>query len=309
MPLSQEEIDRIKTNIESDNFSDEVLKPLADLGIIFRTPKMETAFKTNYASEVINRHDRDAYSNVEASVLEATGVEKQAGEKASEYIKRAFTADKTARETIKSELETLKTKVKDGDGSAADKQKITQLETLLQSTKAEFEGKLTEREKQILGIKVENALELSLTTLKTKLKTDIAPELMDDIISARLNKFNGAYTPKLKEDGKTLVFLDKEGNEVLNSTTFKAKTADELLGEFFVDLLEVKREQKGGGGQGNKGNKNEKGDLIPPAGGFKTRVEITKYLKEHGVTSEKPEYNAFFTANEKDPTGKLLPLR
>lgn len=305
MAITTEELAQLKADFEAGTLSADhsLIKPLSELGLVFRTPKQEEDFKANYAQQVTTGYEAKAYTNVEKAVFESTGIEKKANEKASDYVNRAFNEDKTVRTTLKTELDELKAKRTDGDATKEDKTRITALEKLLETQKGEFEAKLTNAEKAIVSAKAQNSKDAALAQIKTKLKPSLDKEIVGDLVAIRTQRFDEAFSPKVKEDG-SIVWVNKEGEEQLNTTTYKPKTAEELMSDFFKDLFDTGKKQEGAGsnGKGKAGKQAETFDAnshtLPET--VKTRVQLTAHLKELGLTVDSKDFDEAFKILGKD---------
>lgn len=304
MPLTQEEIAAIQPLLEGNELNHEALKPLQDLGLIIRTPKAEEEFKTNYFNQEYSKKEASAYSNLQNSIKELTGVEMLPNEKASAYAERALAADKQARSALATELETLRTEKAAGSGNTSKDARIQQLETLLATEKENYTNELTKKEQEKLDIKVSAQAETALAAIRSGLKKSIDASVQDDVMEARQAKLAKQYTPRQNDKG-VIEWIDSEGNVVNHPTTFKPLTTKELYSDFFKDLLEEKKEQ-GGAGSGKSGQGKKEGgaaELPEPGAEVDTLLKLTDYLKEHGLATGTKEFKEAF---DKYKAGKKL---
>lgn len=128
----------------------------------FKVFTTETEYK-NYISAktseavttAINKHTGETAQRLENDILEATGLEKQDGEKYHQYLKRS--------------IETLKT------GKNADQEILKNLEQQKQS----YEGKISDYEKQLLDLKNENLL----SKKQNAINSNLPKNLKDDVLA------------------------------------------------------------------------------------------------------------------------------
>lgn len=294
MPLTQEELTAITAALTGEEVEHEALKPLKDAGLIIRTPKGEETFRTNYLNTEFSKRDATAYTNIEKHVKELTGIEKESNEKASDYFVRALSKDKEARTGLQTELDTLREEKKAGFGSADASKRIEQLEKLLQTTKETHLKELTDKETEKLQIRVEAQLDTALNGIKGNLKKSIDPAVVEDVLEARMLKFNKQYSPKVTDKG-AIVFVDKDGEVINNPDTFKPRTAKELVADFFKDLVEPKHEQGGAGSGKPAPEPRQPGQPVPaPPAAIDTQVKLTTYLKEQGLATGTKEFDEAF---------------
>jgi hypothetical protein len=211
MPLDQTELDQIKADAENGTINP-LIANLSTLGLVLRTTADETTYKNTIEGDAIRRREGELYNNFEAAIKEETGIEKQPGEKATEYLKRATSG-------IKSELQTLKDKKDDGNASTAEKARIKELEGLLGAKDEEVKSKDTEYKQQFLNYKSETEQRVALASITGKLKKELTGEAREDVVDARLARFKREYTPVEEGEGAEARIVYKKANgEFANDT-------------------------------------------------------------------------------------------
>jgi len=297
MPITPEELAALEPVLAGDAAEHELLKPLIDKGFVVRTPKQDETYQKNFVEMEFTKREPTAYSNVEKSVEELTGIKKASPtEKASEYFVRAMNTYKQGITTMQTELDDLKKKQEEGFGDKDAAKRIKQLEDLIKTTQETHTQELSQKEQAIFTAKVEGQVESALGTIRANIKKEYT-NIADDVLEARLNKFYKTYTPKKAQDGKT-VFEDAAGTLQINPKTALALTPKEIVTDFFKDLTEEKggHQQQGAGSGGTGGRAEWKaGDPIPaPGANIKTRVQLTTYMKEYGLKSGEKDYDDFY---------------
>jgi len=153
----------------------------------FKSFQTETEYK-NYISaktseavtSAINKHTGETAQRLENDILEATGLEKQDGEKYHQYLKRS--------------IETLKA------GKNTDKEILANLEQQKQS----YESKISEYEKQLSELKNENLLSKKQNAINSSLPKN----LKDDVLAK-------TYLDSVINEVKSFEHIDSDGSVLL----------------------------------------------------------------------------------------------
>lgn len=305
MPLDATEIAALETSAATGEIP-EFIKPHLGANWIMRTATQETEVANTIKGNAIKERDLALYTEFENTVKEATGVAKNAGEKATDYAKRAYSS-------LSTELQTLKDKKDDGNATTADKERIKTLEKALDDEKTGF----TEKEKgfktQMLNYRVSGEMGAALAAIKGTFKKSLVGEELQDVIDARTNRFRTMYKPELVEDANDasksyIQYRNEKGEVVNNAQTHKPATADELMGTLFAPYVE-KGTQQAGAGAGKAG---AAGAATEPttADGYnrpdevKTRVALSDDLKKNGFKAGTKDFTDLLNKH-----GEGLPLR
>lgn len=282
----------------------EFLKPHLGNNWVMRSATQETDAVNTIKGNAIKERDLQLYTEFDNTVKESTGVAKNAGERATDYAKRAYSA-------ITTELQTLKDKKPDGTQTATDRERIQTLEKALETEKNGFTEKEKGFKSQMLNYRVSGEMGAALAGIKATMKKTLVGEELADVIDARTNRFRNTYTAELVEDAtdasKTFIqYRGSDGGVVNNKTTHKPATAVELLNELFAPYVEKQTQQVGAGAGKTAGAPTEpttaEGYARPDD--IKNRVALSDDLKKNG-----------FKAGTKDFTellikyGEGLPLR
>lgn len=304
MPLDATETAALDAAAETGEIP-EFLKPHLGEKWVMRSAAQENTFKDTYKGQIIKDRDAVLRSEFEGTVKEATGIEKNAGEKATDYTKRAFTA-------LTVELQTLKDKKDDGSATSADKEKIKTLEKLVADDKAGYTAKEVAANARLLNYRVTAEMNVALATVKTGLKKTLVGEELADVIDARSNRFRAMYKPELIEDAddenKSFIqYRDIKGEIVNKPGTANPATADELIAVLFAPYADKGVQQAGtGAGKPTAGTANPTPDAdeyVRPDS-VKTRVALSDDLKKSGIKAGTKEYTDALTKH-----GEGLPLR
>lgn len=296
MPLTEQETTELQQALTAGNYGENsTIKTLAGLGLRIRTEADETNFLTSRENQLIAGKTSEWATNIEKDVLEATGIEKKAGEKYHDYLKRA------AGE-IKTELTTLKEK--GGNTNEADKARITELEGLLQTKETDYTKTLSELKGTIAKEKATTVLGNAEAAIRATLKTDIAH--LDDVVAARLAKFNAEYKADVKDDGSVEFIKNSDGKVALSTKDGKPLKAGEIMAEFFKDLVATPDGKKGGAGSGTGGSGNGgSGNTKTPGAEVTTKLLLAEWMKaESGLKPGSKEYNDRYKE-----LGEKLPMR
>lgn len=261
-----------------------------------------TTLSVNDETTVINTKIGEHHGLLEKDVLEVSGVAKAEGEKSFDYMKRVlggFKTSATGSETLKTEIETYKTKVSDlekaiaegqGDSVTAQKLKdaeanLTALQTQYETDKQSWTKKEEEFNGKITGIQVNS--EFAKATGGLKFKAGYPESVQKTLIDSAKSGILAVNKPDwIDSDGtKIMVFRGPDGEILRNKgNALQPYTAAELISEKLKDVIDAGHKKPG------TGTKNPEGqpdviDLVEVSGA-KTQVEadsiITKYLLQQG---------------------------
>ena len=277
----------------------------------------------NSEDQAFHDKTKEWYNQWDQTIFEASGVQKEAREKASDYAKRAFAALKSEKEDFSSALSLYKGKatsleaeiatLKDGKIDAATTQKITDLNAELASLKQthqaqlqEKENALAEKEKALLNERVETQFATALNGIA--FKKDETTAAMKDIAIQHAKQTLLAEATMDIQDGK-LVWRDKAGNIIRNPKNGNepATTADLLLPKL-TPVIDQGRKAGGTGTAGASGGASPSG-FAPTA---KTKTEFytqaSDYLIAKGEDRTNPDFAKKLTELSKEFNAQDLPV-
>lgn len=307
MPLDATETAALDAAAETGEIPEFLKSHLGDKWVM-RSAIQENAFKDTYKGQIIKDRDAVLRSEFEVTVRDATGIDKNAGEKATDYAKRAYSA-------LSTELQTLKDRKDDGTLTTADKEKIKTLEKLILDEKAGYTAKELAANAKLLNFRVSAETGVALAGIKGGLKKSLTGEELQDVIEARTNRFRTMYNPELIEDAEDeaksfIQYRDAKGEIVNRPGTATPATADELMGLLFAPYAETKVQQPGTGankpvpaGTAQKTEPTAADDYVRPDD-VKNRVALADDLKKSGIKSGTKEFTAAMVKH-----GEGLPLR
>ncbi len=242
----------------------------------------ENNLRTNVTSELTSQHA----TSIEKDIFEQTGIEKKAGEKWFDYNKRALAQVKTQG----AELANLKSKT---DLSAAERQRISELEGLQTKWGEEKQSLTNSHQSEVTKLKAENKIYSEIGKVDAKLKK--TPELQEAIQIVRANKIQKMIDSAKFQDGK-IVFFGADGKARTNPDA-SFMTAEQIYTEEMGNYIDKAPVVGGAGGDG--------GSDPTPVGNFKTQHELNTFLSAKGLTTGTPEYQKEF----KRLNGDKLPIR
>lgn len=267
-----------------------------------------TTLSANDEDSVIGRRIGEIYRNMDDTIAQSLGIQRNGDEKTYNYLSRAakeFSGKYSDYDTIKTTLEHEKQEnarlnklVKDG---AADKElqtKYDQISAELASTKqtySQLQQQFAEVQKkhtsEMLSLQIDNDLKSALAGLKFKANLPkTAVDALTQTAIAAVKGMNPDYITS--SEGQRLVFRDKDGG-VLNNpqNQLNPYTASELLSQQLKSLgvLDEGRQQSGGGTQPNPTGANSNAQIFSAdLSSAKTRVEadeiIERELMRQGLT-------------------------
>lgn len=273
----------------------------------------------NSEDQAFHDKTKEWYNQWDQTIFEASGVQKEAREKASDYAKRAFTTLKSEIQelaTFKTKAKELETEIatlKDGKIDAATTQKITDLNAELTSLKQthqaqlqEKENALAEKEKALLNERVETQFATALNGIS--FKKDETTAALKDIAIQNAKQTLLAEATMDTQDGK-LVWRDKTGQIIRNPKNGNepATTADLLLPKL-TPVIDQGRKAGGTGTAGASGGASVSG-FAPTA---KTKTEFytqaSDYLIAKGEDRTNPDFAKKLTELSKEFNAQDLPV-
>lgn len=281
----------------------------------------------NDLNSEISRKFGEVYRQLDQSIKNATGIDRDGDEKTYKYLERAVAQMKSTLgdtsalqaqiDSLTAEKTRLEGKVAEGANEET-KELLKQTKAELANTKAEFtklQSKMTaqekEHKKELMNLSVSHEIEQAAARLQFKREIPAsATQVLVDQAKARLMAMSPDYIDDGK-GGKRLVFRGEDGAVKNNpNNQLNPYTAGELLTELLSDVLAPARQVAGSGSN------------QPPTGGgsssvdvssAKTRSEaneiITRQLMAQGLTVGSEEFQEKMDQAWKDNNVSQLPLR
>lgn len=284
----------------------------------------------NDENSVIAKKTGEIYGALDNDVLEVSGIAKNGTEKTYEYTKRVIKeikakADDAARlqgqiDSLTKEKARLEKAIADGSADAETAKALKQAKADLASITTQFNelntkynNAVADHEKEIFGIKVDNALQSASAGLKFKAGL---PESVTRVILSQAAEKVKAMHPEAIDDGKggkVIVFKGEDGAILRNpNNQLNPYTAAELLTKELeaMDVLDKGRKQQGGGTGNHRGRGDGKAIDVT---GAKTRTEaydmIAASLMSQGMTVGSAQFDAAMSQAWKDNNISALPER
>lgn len=284
----------------------------------------------NDENSVIAKKTGEIYGALDNDVLEVSGIAKNGTEKTYEYTKRVIKeikakADDAARlqgqiDSLTKEKARLEKAIADGSADAETAKALKQAKADLASITTQFNelntkynNAVADHEKEIFGIKVDNALQSASAGLKFKAGL---PESVTRVILSQAAEKVKAMRPEAIDDGKggkVIVFKGEDGAILRNpNNQLNPYTAAELLTKELeaMDVLDKGRKQQGGGTGSHGGGGDGKAIDVT---GAKTRTEaydmIAASLMSQGMTVGSAQFDAAMSQAWKDNNISALPER
>lgn len=227
--------------------------------------------------ELYNSATFKAYTGIENDVAEVSGIQKEANEKAFDYVKRVVSHFKGSDAQKEAMLKELQSKAGSDEQSKA---LIESLKSELSKKDSELSNIRTESDRKLLQYEIKSSL------AGVKLNTAIPEFSLKLSVDAVINEVMGSA--KRSDDG-SLYFVKQDGNMDINTSTLQPKTAQEIISEKLgaLGLLEVGKQGKHGiGTEEPKGNldigvKDINGKSVVIPSNIKTDAEFTNWLSEN----------------------------
>lgn len=271
------------------------------------------------------------HGQYDTDIFSVTGIKKNDGEKSYDYAKRVLNEYKTkasSSETLTTEINALKTqkaelekKISEGNTDTVLKQqlkdantRITQMTQQLESEKTNYTKTISDLEKNIVDIKVDNVLTNALSSIK--FKSNIPESVQTILINSAKAEVLAKGTPDFVDNGKggkNLVFRNAAGEIIANpKNSLNPYTANELLLETSLkDAIDFGKVQPGAGTIPPKSS--QEGSRMIDISTAKNQVEaddmIAKHLLSNGLTRDSKEFSDQSIAIRNENKVSDLPLR
>ena len=300
--------DQIGQNTE-DSTKQSIINWLGQNGYTVRTGDEDKSFVNSKVQTEVNNMYAKSRVELEERVKQLTGIDRTGdGEKASDYMERAFKEKLAGIEELNKQIETLKSQGVNGNEQAQEyKKQLEELQANYQKLSSEKDEQIEGLHKQIFDSQVKSIIDTELSSILPTLNADIDPTLMRDIVDTRLRKFNAENKAAKFED--SIIFKDANGTTITSKQDGKPMNAAELLKPYFEDLVDKKRRQNGAGsGSGFTIDPEGKKIEVNKPDNVKTKVQLTEFLtRTEG--GPKLDVNTKEFAQAFNELGKELPLK
>lgn len=223
---------------------EDILNNLKETGFRVRTEQEEQEFLTRFKDTQISEYSKSQWETVENAVKEVAGVEKVENEKATDYLKRAFSEKLKGVEELNKQLEELK---KDGDKSGVLKAEIEKI----QAEAAQKIAEATQEKEQLLRTiqteKLSNSIQNELSELRGKYNKDLDDNIIKGFEANILNQLNPQSIKEVEQDGKKHLILLKEDGTPMVDGEFKQVTVKSFLENALKPIFGEQKQQNGAG--------------------------------------------------------------
>lgn len=292
---------------------DEVLKGLTD-----EQKASITSLSEKDENTVIGTRLGEVYRQMDATIKEATGIERDGDEKTYIYLKRAATAfaDKYKDyDELKGKVTDLTSQLEEAKNGAdaATKAQLASVQRELEtaktqyaSLKAEYDGEEAKHKEQMLSYRIDNEIARAKDGIKIKAGlNEYAVEALVNKAIANIKANNPAFEER---NGKeTLIFHEQDGTPMLNKeNSLNPYTVKELLTKEFDALGILEKHKAGAGG---KGNLPSQGTLGGVSTQMEATTEINKMLAERGIAKTSASFQSEFNKIWEENGISKLPLK
>lgn len=290
-----------------------------------------TTLSQNDENTVIGQRIGEVYREIDTRIASATGISRNGDEKTYLYVERAAKALKEQAVGVSDlkkqvgdltkEKTRLEKAISDGSTDAETKKALTQAQKDLAAItnqyndlKGEYDTAKANYEKELFGVRVENAL--GIATSDVKFKSELPASVTGVLLSQATEKIKG-MNPEYIDDGKggkVLVFKDETGAIMRNpENQLNPYTPSELLQRELkaLGVLDEGRKQHGGGTNPPVGASGVGSGASIDVSGVKTRVEaydaIAANLMAQGMTVGTEQFDNAMSTSWKDNNISSLP--
>jgi len=278
---------------ENPDLQKEVLEGFKESHVI-RSKEEDDSWRTGFEQDLVSKKTREIATAVEEDIFNASGIEKEEGEKYYDYNKRVVSYLKERADKSKK----LESKLEEAINSKGDET----LKKELDQYKARIEEMTNAHKDEMTTVKTQFETSQKKGVISASAKGMAFGDFPEDVVNTMLSSAESELlnTPSAMLDGE-LVFLDDNGDVMKDKESFKNITATDLLRGKLGSILKVEGQTAKGVGTSAPATKPS---AIAPAD-VKTKIQLDRYLIEQGVPKGTAEYSEKFA----ELGGNDLPLR
>lgn len=296
-------LEELKQNKAFEGVSDENLNSILTL-------------VNNSEQAAISKRVGELHGQYDADILAVTGMQKNAGEKSYDFVKRVLGDYKTKLKASEDKVADLTKKVADGSQDEQLKKDLADAKSLAEQVK----GQLTAKQKELDALKETHAAELlgmqfdaafNTAAAGLKYKAGITENVQKALLQAAKTEILARGKAEVQTDG-TLVLRGADGEILRNkNNNYNPYTVSELLNESSIkDVLDTGN--KGGGGTGAAGGGGGMGNLLDLSN-VQTQIEADRAIEQHllakGLTRDSAEFAEESMKLRTDNNISSLPIR
>lgn len=303
MPLSPEEAQSVKTDLESGKaIGDiELLKPLGE--VVIRTPQQEEKFKENYSKlveeEKVGPRIKEIYSQIDKDVEEVTGVKKDPETKTYAHVKNLLTEFKGKADASDSTINELKSKIS-GEGVDVLRGEVDFWKKKHAEDTTAKDGQLEEMQVKHISQAKQRIIDVDYRKVATKF-IDNLPGYFNSHAESVMSSI--VQSSKLSADGKSIELVDKDG-KVMRDAGYNVMTVEAYLLDQFKEVVKT---GAGSGGAGGGTPPAGTPPATPPAGQkewekiempaeIKTQVALRDWIYSTHKEMDRKDINKAFNA-------------
>lgn len=303
MPLEEQEIEAIKTQIAEGKFTEHPeMKKLSELGLKLHTESTLESEVSKKAEEVIKPRVREIYTQFENDVKSITGIEKNANEKAYDYVKRVIPEYVSKQQSdelkkLQGEIDTYKKKIEEGDTEGIWKQKLSESETKFKNELEKIKRDLEDERKNTATATKMRLLSEAHSPIKSKYRKDLPSYFYTTERMILDEALKSSVVVKDEKDNDILVEADANG-EPKKDSSFNYIPISKKLETALKDAIATDP-KKGGAGTGGGGNEPVDPskitvDTFQMPESIKTKQDLTTHLLELGLRQGDKNFDEIF---------------
>ena len=284
----------------------------------------------NDEETVIGNRFREVYNQLDATIAKETGIARNGDEKTYLYLERAAktlaakanSVDglNTKISDLTKERDKLQKALEEGGDESAKKQLAQSLKDLeglrkqYDTLKSEYDTAKEAHAKELLGVRIDNAM--AGATQGLKFKPEFPQAAVDTLVAQAILKVKG-MNPEFIDDGKggkRLEFKNADGDTARNPENhMEPYTAAELVKKELkaMGILDEGRQQPGGGTKPPK--QQPGGAVVVDVTGARTQNEaqelIAKQLMQQGLLNGSKAFQEAMDQAWKDNNVSSLPMQ
>ncbi len=288
-------------------------------GLTMRNAEQDKSYLSANSKKAIDEAFQQRNQQLEDTIKEVTGIEKaNAGEKYYDYFNRAMKLKLDELKVVQGKVTEYEAKGVSGNAMAEEyKKQVTVLQGQLKELKDNHAKEISEAGGKVFAARFDAQVNEVVNKLKANFRGDIAEDLIADIVSARLSKFNADF--KGKEVEGITILHDSAGVPLMSKKDAKPVSIEEKLMEIFTPYLDEKKVQAGAGsGKPAAGAGKPAAGAAAPAAWkeakrpetIKSKPALTKWImNDLKIAQGTKDFDEAYAQFSKDDKGAELPMR
>ncbi len=278
----------------------------AEHGFIVRTKEQDETFLKNNTQTAIDGKTRELYSSFENEIERVTGVKREDGEKAYQFLERVVGSSGKREGELAAQVDDLNKQIEKLRAEGGSTKEIEELKKINQTIKNQLKEEVGKKDAEIQAMKkagfdsrINGLISDAVSRYRPVFDTSKGEEIIEPFLQAQIATFKGIYKPV--EVGNAIVWHDQNDKPMTDPKTGNNLSAYNLLEDMLKPIIKEQRKGSGTGtGAGDMGGGSGEGDkdaLTELPSGITTKSQLIDHMRNALKMNHKdPQFNKIYTA-------------